>query len=187
MGVVADELVLGTRLRTARLARGLTMRELASRAGLTESFISQVERDVSSPSIASLQRICRALGLSVAELLQDDGAAGRLVRREDRHVVDYPGLGARDEFLTSDVRGRLQLILSTIEPGGGTGGEPYAHESDEECVLVLEGSLDLWVGDERYHLEEGDAITYSSRVPHRNTNPGTAPARVLFCLTPPSF
>jgi len=185
--VTAGELVLGSRLRAARRARGLTLRALAGRAGVTESFLSQVERDVSSPSIATLQRICRGMGLSIAELLDGGEPVGRVVRRGERRTVQYPGLRARDEFLTSNTRGRLQIILSTIEPGGGTGGEPYFHESDEECVVVLEGTLDLWVGDEHYRLDEGDAITYSSRIPHRNTNPGERPARVLFCLTPPSY
>lgn len=181
------ELALGERLRAARRARGLTLRALADRAGVTESFLSQVERAVSSPSIASLQRICRGLDLSIAELFDGGVPAGHVVRREDRRTVHYPGLGAVDEFLTADVRGRLQLILSTIEPGGGTGPEPYSHESDEECVVVLEGTLELWVGDEHHALREGDTITYPSRVPHRNTNRGDRPARVLFCLTPPSY
>lgn len=182
-----DAVAIGGRLRAARRARGLTLRALAERAGVTESFLSQVERDVSSPSIASLQRISRALDLSIAQLFDGPAPAGRLVRRTERRRVDYAGLGAVDEFLTADVRGRLQVILSTIAPGGGTGPEPYAHESDEECVVVLEGALELWVGDEHFSLREGDAITYPSRVPHRNSNPGDRPARVLFCLTPPSF
>ena len=83
--------------------------------------------------------------------------------------------------------GRLQVILSTIEPGGGTGDEPYAHESDEEVVIVLSGQLELWVADEQHLLEEGDSIAYSSRLPHRNVNSSDRQAVVLFCLTPPSF
>ena len=66
------------------------------------------------------------------------------------------------------------MILSTIEPGGGTGDEAYAHDSDEEVVIVLEGRLELWVGDEHHLLEAGDSVTYSSRLPHRNRNPGAA-------------
>jgi transcriptional regulator with XRE-family HTH domain len=185
--VTTDELALGERLRSMRRARGLTLRDLAERAGVTESFLSQVEREVSSPSIASLQRICRSLDVSIGELLETSPRVGRLVRRGERRRIAYAGLGAVDEFLTADVHGRLQVILSTIEPGGGTGPESYSHDSDEECLVVLEGRLDLWVGDEHVELDEGDAITYPSRVPHRNMNPGPAPARVLFCMTPPSY
>jgi transcriptional regulator with XRE-family HTH domain len=184
---VDTQFQLGQRLRQLRQARRLTLRQLAGQAGVTESFLSQVEREVASPSIASVQRIARALGLTIAELFADEPASGRIVRREARRRIAYPGLRAADEFLTVGRGGRLQVILSTIEPGGGTGDEPYAHDSDEEVVVVLEGRLELWVGDEHHLLREGDAVTHDSRLPHRNRNPGDVPARVLFCLTPPSF
>ena len=181
------DLELGPHLRSLRTARGLTLRELAQRAGVTESFLSQAERGVATPSIASVRRIARGLGLSIADLFAEVEPAGLVVRASERRRITYPGLGAVDEFLTRGKGGRLQVIMSTVEPGGGTGEEPYTHESDEEVLIVLEGTLDLWVGDERFHLEAGDAITYSSRVPHRNTNPGPGVARLLFCITPPSF
>jgi len=181
------DLELGPHLRSLRTARGLTLRELAQRAGVTESFLSQAERGVATPSIASVRRIARGLGLSIADLFAEVEPAGLVVRASERRRITYPGLGAVDEFLTRGKGGRLQVIMSTVEPGGGTGEEPYTHESDEEVLIVLEGTLDLWVGDERFRLEAGDAITYSSRVPHRNTNPGPGVARLLFCITPPSF
>jgi len=170
-----------------RQARHLTLRDVAERAGVTESFLSQVERDVTSPSIASVHRIARALDLSIAQLFAEEGDTGRVVRREARRRVTYKGLRAVDEFLTSGLDGRIQVILSTIEPGGGTGDEPYAHDSDEEVVIVLSGRLELWVADEHHLLEEGDSVTYSSRLKHRNRNPGDTTAIVLFCVTPPSF
>lgn len=184
---MVTELQLGTRIRALRQARRLTLRDVAERAGVTESFLSQVERDVTSPSIATVHRIAGALGLSIAQLFAEDADPGRVVRRDARRRIAYPGLGAVDEFLTSNMAGRLQVILSTIDPGGGTGAEPYTHDSDEEVVVVLSGALDLWVADEHYVLREGDAITFPSRLPHWNANHGDAPATVLFCLTPPSF
>jgi transcriptional regulator with XRE-family HTH domain len=183
----ATEVDLGARIRSLRLARRATLRQLAARAAVTESFLSQVERGVASPSIASVQRIARALDSSIAELFAADENAGTVVRVRDRRRIVYQGLGAVDEFLTRGADGRLQVIYSTIEPGGGTGDEAYTHDSDEEVVVVLEGSLDLWVGPEHYRLAAGDAVTHSSRIPHRNTNPGPGVARVLFCITPPSF
>src|SRR5689334_22435253 len=147
-GAPVTELQLGPRIRSLRQARNVTLRELAERAGVTESFLSQVEREVTSPSIASVQRIARALDLGIAELFVNDQPLGRVVRSAERRRIAYPGLRAVDEFLTIGKSGRLQVILSTIEPGGGTGDEPYTHDSDEEVVLVLEGRLELWVGDE---------------------------------------
>lgn len=178
---------LGARLRWLRRSHRLTLREVASRAAVTESFLSQVERGVASPSVASLQRIAHGLGLSIAQLFAGGSSAGRVVRRAERRRVSYTDFGALDEFLTPPTASRLQLILSTVEPGGGTGEEPYTHESDEEVVVVLEGELDLWVADEHYRLLAGDTITYSSRLPHRNLNRGAVAAKILFCMTPPSF
>ena len=165
----------------------MTLRELADAAGVTESFLSQVEREVASPSIASVQRIAGALGLAIAELFAEEPSRGRLVRRTERRRIEYPGLGAVDEFLTLGLSGRVQVIISTIAPGGGTGPEAYSHDSDEEVVVVLEGSIELWVGEDHHVLETGDAITYSSRLPHWNFNNGPTPAVVLFAVTPPSF
>ena len=142
---------------------------------------------MTSPSIATVQRIARALDLRSPSCSPRSRRRGRVVRREARRRVAYPGLKAVDEFLTSNMAGRLQVIMSTIEPGGGTGEEPYTHDSDEEVVVVLAGVLDLWVGDEHYVLREGDAITFPSRLPHWNMNHGDEPVTVLFCLTPPSF
>src|SRR5881628_2048659 len=140
------EVDLGARIRARRLARRATLRELAAQAAVTESFLSQVERGVASPSIASVQRIARALDTSIAELFAADERVGTVVRVGDRRKIVYQGLGAVDEFLTRGTDGRIQVIYSTIEPGGGTGDEAYAHDSDEEVVVVLEGSLDMWVG-----------------------------------------
>ncbi len=178
---------LGGRIRALRQRKGFTLRELADRATVTESFLSQVERGVASPSIGTLRRIAAGLGESIGSLFDGETEPGVLVRRRTRRVIEYPGLRARDEFITPSLQGKLQVILSVIEPGGGTGDEPYAHESDEECVLVLEGSLDLWIGETLYRLEEGDSVIHSSRIPHRNRNSGDRPARVLFILTPPSY
>ncbi len=184
---MAGELELGPRIRSLRQARRLTLRALALRAGVTESFLSQVERDVTSPSIASVGRIARALDLSIGQLFADEPTTGRVVRREARRRVALPGAGTVDEFLTTNLAGRLQVIVETIAPGGGTGEEPYTHESDEEVIVVLEGVVDMWVADEHYVLREGDAITFPSRLPHWNANHGEQPVTVLFCVTPPSF
>src|SRR5262245_35937636 len=109
---------LGPRLRGLRTSRGLTLRQLATRAGVTESFVSQVERGVATPSIASVQRIARGLGLSIADLFAEVESVGQVVRAGERRRIQYPGLGAVDEFLTRGTSGRLQVILSTVEPGG---------------------------------------------------------------------
>src|ERR1700730_10084728 len=95
-----EDLQLGPTIRAARQRGGMTLRAVSERAGVTESFLSQVERDLASPSIATLRRIAVALGTSIGSLLDDPTPRGQVVRAAARRVVNYPGLHARDEFLT---------------------------------------------------------------------------------------
>jgi transcriptional regulator with XRE-family HTH domain len=180
-------LELGSRIRSLREDKGLSLRVVAESAGVSESFLSQVERGVANPSVASLRRIAEALGGSVASFFEGPSVAGRLVRARDRRRLVHPRRQWEDVLLTPRESRRLQVILSTIEPEGGSGEEPYAHDSDEECVIVLKGQLRFWVGEEAYELGEGDSLLFESRLPHRNINPGPTKAEVLWIITPPSY
>jgi transcriptional regulator with XRE-family HTH domain len=178
---------LGERIRTMRDKRGQSLKQLAQATSLTQSFLSQVERDLTSPSVASLRRIAEALGTSVATFFTGGSPNGRLVRKEARAVLVHPKRRWRDSLLTPSLNGKLQVIWSVIEPGGGSGDEPYTHDSDEECVVVIRGKLDFWVGDEHTLLKTGDALTFESRIPHKNRNPGPGRTEVLWVITPPSY
>lgn len=163
------------------------MKRLAEMAKVSESFISQVERGVANPSVASLRRIAGALSIPVAKLFEGPPHEHRVVRASDRPRLTHPQRKWRDYLLTPETAKRLQVILTVIEPGEGSGQEPYSHDSDEECVVVLRGSLEFGIGEENYLLEEGDSITFESRIPHWNRNPGPASAEVVWIITPPSY
>ncbi len=182
-----EERALGARIRSLREARNLPLRHLAEEAGVSESFLSQVERGVANPSVASLRRVAEALGESVGALFEGPMLAGQVVRGMDRRRLVHPQRQWEDVLLTPANARRLQVILSVIEAGGGSGDEPYTHESDEECVIVLKGRLEFWVDEERFELSEGDSLLFESRRPHRNRNPGPSKAEVLWVLTPPSY
>ncbi|MBI4261472.1 MAG: cupin domain-containing protein [Actinobacteria bacterium] len=183
----AEGLELGRRIRTLREEKGLSLRAVSDAAGVSESFLSQVERGVASPSVASLRRLAEALGESVGSFFEGPSAGGRVVRAGARRRLVHPQRHWEDVLLTPRESKRLQVILSTIEPGGGSGDEPYTHDSDEECVVVLRGRMEFWVDDERYELSEGDSLLFESRRPHRNINPGPSKAEVLWIITPPSY
>ncbi|MGH2374490.1 MAG: cupin domain-containing protein [bacterium] len=179
---------LGARLRRRRIELGLTIRDVAGKAALTESFLSQLERDRVNPSVASLQRITSALGSSLGRLFDEASpSSGRVVRRSERARLAYPGLRATDYLLSPDLNGRLEMIWAEADTGGGSGDQPYTHEGDEECVVVIKGRMEVWVGDERYILNAGDAVTFSSRVPHKWRNIGRGKLEALWAITPPSY
>jgi transcriptional regulator with XRE-family HTH domain len=177
---------LGQRLRAVRLERGESLREVGDAASVSESFLSQVERGLTSPSVISLRRIANALGVHIIELLASQEDGGHLVRVKDRGRYLDPRHGSSDEFLTPRSARRLQVNLSEIDPGQGI-REAYTHDSDEECVIVLLGKLDMTANGASYALEEGDALLLNPRLPHSFVNPGPGQARVLWVMTPPSW
>lgn len=184
---MSDEIGLGRKVRELRETRGLSLKALAAEAGVSESFVSQVERGVANPSVASLRRLAAALGASVGSLFEGPATSGRLVRHGDRAQLVHPARRWEDFLLTPRDAKRLQVILSVIEPGGGSGDEAYEHDSDEECVIVLSGALEFRVGTDEYLLGEGDSLLFESRIPHWNRNPGPSKAEVLWIITPPSY
>ncbi|HEX9037267.1 MAG TPA: XRE family transcriptional regulator [Ktedonobacterales bacterium] len=183
-----DEADIGHTIHRFREERQLSLKDLAAKSGLTQSFLSQVERGLTSPSVASLRKIAQAFGAPLAALFQGPSPQGKhVVRRDQRRQLMQPGGQWRDYLMTPNLQGRLQVIWSVIEPGGGSGDEAYAHDSDEECVVILRGRLEFWVGQDHYTLDEGDSIVFESRIPHRNVNPGPDRAEVLWITTPPSY
>jgi transcriptional regulator with XRE-family HTH domain len=184
---VAEELDLGRKVRELREARGLSLKALAERAGVSESFVSQVERGVANPSVASLRRLAQALDASVGSLFQGPPTNSRVVRSNERARFTHPSRGWEDFLVTPRDAKRLQVIVSMIEAGEGSGDEPYAHDSDEECVVVLKGNLEFRVGTDEYLLGEGDSLLFESRIPHWNRNPGPSKAEVMWISTPPSY
>ena len=99
----------------------------------------------------------------------------------------HPKRKWQDSLLTPPSARRLQVILSVIEPGEGSGRQQYTHDSDEECVIVLKGRLEFRVKDQSYLLGKGDSLTFESRLPHSNRNPSHTKAEVLWIITPPSY
>lgn len=177
---------VGERLRRVRRLRRLTLRDVAERAGVSESFVSQVERGRTSPSVASLQRISAALGLAVSDLFAENGGERpRVLRRDDRHSIGF-GTG-RKALLTPKPLQHLEVVVAEFDPGGSTGDEAYAHGDSEELLLVVAGRVRVELGGERYELGAGDCVQYRSSTPHRVVNVGDERAEVLFVVSPPSY
>ena len=170
-------------MRSLRRARGLTLEQVAAATGLTKGFISQLERDRTSPSLSSIARICDALGVRLSEIFEREPSPA-LVRRDGRKAVDtyFP---TANHLLTSADEHRLQAIESDVAPGAGAGDELYSLPGQVEFVYVLEGTLELVVGEEHLTLGEGDALTYELSKPHSWRDPSAGERlRVLWVAVP---
>ena len=184
---VAAEVDVGERLRAIRALRRCTLKTVADRSGLSESFLSQVERGRSNASIASLRRIADALGVSVSDLFEPNGPPRpRVLRRDDRPALTFGILG-RKLLLTPKPLHHLEVFVGELDPGGSTGPEPYAHGDSEELFVVLQGTVQLELGGELHELEQGDSIDYRSSTPHRISNIGAEIAEVMWIISPPSY
>jgi transcriptional regulator with XRE-family HTH domain len=178
---------IGERLRALRLVRRRTLKEVAAAAGVSESFVSQLERGRTSASVATLQRLAAALGIEISDLFATDGIPrARVLRREARQSLVWGHLG-RKSLLTPKPLHSLEVVEAEFEPGGSTGDEPYTHGDSEELLLVLRGRVQLQLGDDLHELAHGDSAHYRSSVPHRVSNVGAEPAEVLFVISPPSY
>jgi transcriptional regulator with XRE-family HTH domain len=177
------EALIGARLRAARQAAGLTLAAVAEQAGLTKGFLSRLERDEVSPSVASLVTVCGVLGIGVGALFEAPETS--LVRAGEAPPINFGGRGLHEYLLTAGSQRQLQVIRSLVEPGGGGGPELYALACDVEFVYLVAGSLRLVLPGETVDLAAGDAFTMPGTTPHTWLNPSTtAPAEVLWALTP---
>jgi transcriptional regulator with XRE-family HTH domain len=179
---------VGERLRAIRKLRRVTLRTIAERAELSESFLSQVERGRANASIGSLKRIAAALGVNVADLFEPSGrrSAPRVLRRESRPTLKFGTLGQK-HMLTPRPLEHLQVIVGEFDVGGSTGDDPYTHGDSEELLVVLSGSVHLQLDTEIFELREGDSIDYRSSTPHRLSTAGDESAEVMWIISPPSY
>ena len=177
-----SEIPIGGRIRATRLARGLTLGQVAAAAGLTQGFVSKLERDQVSPSVASLVSVCEALGLRVGELF--DAPVNAIVRSGDGAQINFGGTDAREFLLSSGYQNAVEVLHSKIAPGGSGGDELYSLNCDVEFVYVLKGQLEIILGPEHHLLNTGDAMTFRGRDPHTWRNPGREPIEVLWVLSP---
>jgi transcriptional regulator with XRE-family HTH domain len=177
---------IGARLRAARQRQGLTIDQVAASAEVTKGFVSRIERDETSPSVATLVTICEVLSLPIGTLFE--APQTDLVRAADTPGIQLTGAGAQERLLTPRGQARLQLIRSVIEPGGTGGAELYSLNCDLEVLHVLEGTVEVVFSSHTERLGAGDTLTFSGREPHSWANPDAdRGAEVLWVIAPASW
>ena len=175
---------VGERLQSIRKLKGLSQRELAKRAGVTNSTISMIEKNSVSPSISSLRKVLGGIPMSMVEFFSEE------VLQEIPTQIVYKAnelIDISDGAVTMKLVGRAIAFLNEIyPPGADTGEEMLTHEGEETGILV-EGRLELVVGIETFVLEAGDSYYFESTRPHRFRNPFDVPARLISAATPANF
>lgn len=176
--------MLGARIRHARRVAHLTMTQLAEKANCSESLVSKVESGQATPSLAMLHRIAAALNTNIATLTEDGPVDCPVLRRGERPVISAGGI-ALERLVLPKRGGLLQANIHIVEPGAASDGQ-IVH-AGEEVGYVLEGRLELTLGDERHEIRAGDSFTFASQLPHGYRNVGKTVARILWVNTPATF
>ena len=176
---------IGVKIKQLRQQRGLTQEELASRTELTKGFISQLERDLTSPSIATLMDILEALGTDVASFFRESADESVVYSADDMFVKEEADGYTIQWLVTNAQKNALEPILVTM-PAGLSGAEDDPHEG-EEFGYVLTGSVTLVLGSKRYRIKKGGSFYFRPTRLHYLVNAGKAEARILWVSTPPSF
>lgn len=181
---------LGQRLKALREERGTSQQRLSELAGVTKSFVSQVERGKVMPSIATVRRLAKALGFSLARLfaeLREEHPEDRIVvRAERRPELQLAGRSVELFLLAPDASRSMEPVLNLLKPGESTCDEPMAHEG-EEWLYLLKGTARLTLGPEQIVLGAGDTAYFDSTVPHRVTNIGDSILEIIWVVTPPLY
>lgn len=178
---------IGERLKEIRKQQRLTIADLAQKTGLSNGYLSNVERNLNSPTIESLRKIVDALSISLVELFQEENKGTGVVRKDERVTIIKSHEDSIIYELLSPSRDKsMEAMLVTLKPGAESGEFPHSHLG-EDFGYVIKGKLFYVIGDESFTLEEGDAIYFDSTIPHRYKNIGDTECISLWVVTPPSF
>jgi transcriptional regulator with XRE-family HTH domain len=181
----ADEW-LGQEIRDLRKRRGATILDLARAIGKSTGYVSQVERNRSTPSVADLQKVAAALGVQTSWFLDRIDKVpleerSYIVRAGNRRKLNF-GSGVTDYLLSPSLSGRLELLYTRLGPRA-KGGEQLITYSGERAGMVLSGTFELHISDKRFLLREGDSFSFPSTTPHHYRNPGRIETVIIWAFT----
>jgi transcriptional regulator with XRE-family HTH domain len=178
---------LGARLRGMRESYGLSQRELARRAGVTNGMISLIEQNRSSPSVGSLKKVLDGIPVTLADFFAGDVNKGPKIFFAADDLLEIAGGAVSYRQVGRDLSDKsLQMIHERYAPGADTGRAMLSHEA-EECGVVIQGQMELTVGNQRKLMGPGEAYYFDSRLPHRFRNISDEDCVVISACTPPSF
>jgi len=179
---------IGEKVKAYRLTNHMTLKQLASKAGCTDAYLSQLERGRANPSIMILKKIASALEMKVVDFfLEPETEENDVVCKETERVnIRFKRGEAKIQMLIRSIQNkRMQPFYTTIEPGGGSKGS-YSHIG-EEFGIVLQGDLEVNLNGKAYRLKKNESFYFSSQEPHSWSNPGKRRTVVIWVVSPPTF
>lgn len=177
---------IGHRMKELRIQYGLTQQELADRSELSKGFISQLERNLTSPSISTLLDIIQCLGTTPAEFFADEEPEQLVFKQEDYFEKEDEALHSTKKWLVPNAqKNAMEPVLMTLRPGGSS--EVHLPHEAEEFGYVLKGTIKLFHGSGSFVVHQGESFYFIAGKKHYIENFGSREASILWITTPPSF
>lgn len=177
---------IGEKIRRLRVKNSLTQEELAERCELTKGFISQVERDLTSPSIATLVDILEGLGTNLKDFFNEIEEEKIVFSKEDAfESINEDYKYTLKWVIPNAQKNLMEPILIEIEPGGKS-KDDSPHEG-EEFGYIISGRINLFIGNQVFKVKKGESFYFKANSNHHVENAGQSIARIIWVSTPPSF
>jgi transcriptional regulator with XRE-family HTH domain len=170
---------IGSNIRAIRKRKGITIAQICQETGLSQGFLSQVETNKTSPSIATLENIASALNIPLAYLLLKKDERMIIVRKDERRITTSGAEQLKVSHLSPTKNMRSMIVELPV--GASTGKEPHAHEG-EEIHVVIKGRIYAEQGEDRAEFTEGDSFSWNACTPHLVKNIGDELAIILICI-----
>lgn len=183
-----DKSQIGERLRLRRKLRGLSLKQVSERAGLSVGMLSQVERGLAVPSVKSMRAICGALDMPVVWLFESSSDEHKehddvVVRKDMRRELSYDNGSLRKQLLTPDTQPQIQMLRFVMKPGADS-GEPYSNTEGGKCGLVVQGKLGLELDGKSLVINQGDSFAFPARTLVRFWTIGEELCEVVWVVAP---
>lgn len=177
---------IGAKIKALRIQNGLTQEELADRAELTKGFISQVERDITSLSIATLVDVLECLGTNLKDFFSDGEEEKIIFTEKDFFVTEDEECGSEITWIVpNSQKNDMEPILLTLEAGGSSViDEPHV---GEEFGYVISGAVTLFLGKRKLKVKKGECFYFQAGEKHYLENNGKNQAKILWVSSPPMF
>jgi transcriptional regulator with XRE-family HTH domain len=181
-----EAMKIGQRLRALRTERGLTILELAAKAGVSSGSISQIERGASNPSVSTLQKLRAALGVTLWSFLESDGVAAPTSEAQYvRRLANRPRIVVGTNQLTKELlsprdNNELRFMILTVPPGAASGG--FLSGPGDKGGYVLSGRVELTIGEDVFEIGEGDSFQFPSTIPHQVVNRLGVEAKLVWII-----
>ncbi len=177
---------IGEKIKHLRIRNGLTQQELANRCELSKGFISQVERDLTSPSIATLMDILECLGTNLKDFFNENNDEKIVFHKDDVFIQEDKELGHSIRWIVpNSQKNRMEPILMVLQPNGSS--EPDDPHDGEEFGYVMSGTIILHLGNQKFKVKKGESFYFKPSLVHYITNESRYSATILWVSSPPSF